>query len=267
MIASGSRALAALVLVALLSACATSPTGRPQLQFMPDAQIRSMGVEAYREMQDAEPVLEAGPRVARVECVAEAIIPQVPDEYAGNGWEVTVFESDQVNAFALPGGKIGVYTGLLEVTENPDQLAAVIAHEIAHVMAEHANERMSTEMATALGLGALQVAAGDDPQRRRLMAVLGVGAQVGIILPFSRTHESEADEIGLGLMADAGFDPRASVALWRNMADAGGEAPPEFLSTHPSGETRIADLRAELPTAIYRYEQARAGGRRPDCAS
>ncbi len=267
MIASGARALAAVVLVALLTACATSPTGRTQLQFMPDAQMRSMGVAAYREMQDAEPILEAGPQVERVECVARAIIPQVPEEYARDGWEVTVFDSDQVNAFALPGGKIGVYTGLLAVTENPDQLAAVIAHEIAHVMAEHANERMSTEMATALGLGALQVAAGDDPQRQRIMAVLGVGAQVGIILPFSRTHESEADEIGLGLMADAGFDPRASVALWQNMADAGGDAPPEFLSTHPSGETRIADLRAELPTAIYRYEQAQAAGRRPDCAN
>ena len=259
------RGAALLAMAGVLAACATSPTGRSQLQFFPEAQMRSMGVEAYGEMKENEPVIEQGPVVDYVACVADAIVPQVPAAYAEDGWEVTVFDSEQVNAFALPGGKIGVYTGLLAVAENQDQLAAVIGHEIAHVMAEHANERMSTQFATTLGLGALQVAAGDDPQRQELLAVLGVGAQVGIILPFSRLHETEADEIGLGLMARSGFNPEASIALWHNMAAAGGDAPPLFLSTHPSRDQRIDDLRAAMPRALYLYEQAREAGRRPDC--
>ncbi|WP_456242977.1 M48 family metallopeptidase [Spiribacter onubensis] len=259
------RVTLVLALALVVAACATSPTGRSQLQFFPASQMRSMGVEAYGQMKANEPVIEQGPVVDYVECVADAIIPQVPAEYAENGWEVTVFDSEQINAFALPGGKIGVYTGLLAVAENQDQLAAVIGHEIAHVMAEHANERMSTQFATTVGLGALQVAAGDDPERQELMAVLGVGAQVGILLPFSRLHESEADEIGLDLMARSGFDPEASVALWRNMAEASGNGPPAFLSTHPSRDQRIDDLQAAMPRALYLYEQAVEAGRRPDC--
>ncbi|MEX0430975.1 M48 family metallopeptidase [Spiribacter insolitus] len=264
-VAAALRATLAVALGLVVAACATSPTGRSQLQFFPESQMRSMGVEAYGQMKANEPIIEQGPVVDYVECVADAIIPQVPSEYAENGWEVTVFDSEQVNAFALPGGKIGVYTGLLDVAENQDQLAAVIGHEIAHVMAEHANERMSTQFATTVGLGALQVAAGDDPQRQELMAVLGIGAQVGIILPFSRLHESEADEIGLDLMARAGFNPEASVALWRNMAKASGNGPPAFLSTHPSRNQRIEDLQAAMPRALYLYEQALEAGRRPDC--
>jgi predicted Zn-dependent protease len=249
----------------LLAGCATSPTGRSQLQFFPESQMRSMGVDAFEQMKADQDTVDDGPLADYVNCVAGAIVPHVPDGYGDNGWEVAVFDDEAVNAFALPGGKMGVYTGLLEVAETPDQLATVIGHEIAHVMAEHANERMSTQFATTLGLGALQVAAGDDPQRQELMAVLGLGAQVGIILPFSRLHESEADAIGLNLMARAGFDPRESVALWRNMARAGGAAPPEFLSTHPSRDTRIEDLQQAMPRAMYFYEQAREAGRVPDC--
>ncbi len=259
------RTIAVLLLALLVSACATSPTGRQQLQLFPDSQIRSMGLEAYAQMREDGSVIRSGPQVDHVQCVTDAIVPYIPAGYADNGWEVSVFESDQVNAFALPGGKMGVYTGLLDVAETDDQLAAVVAHEIAHVMAEHANERMSTEFATVLGLGALQIAAGDDPERQRTLAALGVGAQVGIILPFSRTHESEADEIGLELMATAGFDPRESVKLWENMSRAGGSEPPEFLSTHPSRSTRIEDLQAGMPRALYLYEQARAAGRTPEC--
>lgn len=259
------RWLVLLVALMLLSACATSPTGRSQLQFFPDSQMRSMGVDAYEQMRADEPTIETGPVVDYVQCVTDAITPYIPGEYADNEWEVTVFDSEAVNAFALPGGKMGVYTGLLRVAENQDQLATVIGHEIAHVMAEHANERMSTQFATVVGLGALQVAAGDDPERQQLMAALGVGAQVGIILPFSRLHESEADDIGLELMATAGFNPEESVALWRNMAEAGGRTPPEFLSTHPSRDRRIADLQAAMPRALYLYEQAQEAGRMPGC--
>lgn len=259
------RLLLVVLFVGALAACATSPTGRSQLQFFPASQMQSMGVEAFDQIKRDQPLLEDGPQVNYVQCVVDAIVPHVPAEYADAGWEVSVFESDQVNAFALPGGKMGVYTGLLDVAENADQVAAVIGHEIAHVMAEHANERMSTQMATVVGLGALQVAAGDDPQRQQVMAALGVGAQVGIILPFSRLHESEADEIGLELMARSGFDPQASVALWRNMAKASGDGPPEFLSTHPSKDRRITDLQSAMPRALYVYEQALAAGREPQC--
>ncbi len=260
-----SRWVFLLIALMLLSACATSPTGRSQLQFFPESQMRSMGVDAYEQMRADEPTIETGPVVDYVQCVTDAIIPYIPQAYGNNGWEVTVFDSEAVNAFALPGGKMGVYTGLLRVAENQDQLATVIGHEIAHVMAEHANERMSTQFATVVGLGALQVAAGDDPERQQLMAALGVGAQVGIILPFSRLHESEADDIGLELMATAGFNPEESVSLWRNMAEAGGRTPPEFLSTHPSRDRRIADLQAAMPRALYLYEQAQAAGRKPAC--
>ena len=260
-----ARALTALSAVALLSACATSPTGRTQLQFFPDSQMQRMGIEAYGQMKDQEPVITTGGVVDYVQCVTDAIVEHVPREYADAQWEVSVFDSEAVNAFALPGGKMGVYTGLLDVAQNANQLAAVIGHEIAHVMAEHANERMSTQFATAVGLGALQVAAGDDRDRQRVLAALGVGAQVGIILPFSRLHESEADVIGLELMAHAGFDPQASVALWRNMAKANGDGPPEFLSTHPSKDRRISDLQAAMPRALYLYEQALEMAPAPDC--
>jgi len=249
----------------LLAACATSPTGRQQLQLFPEGQLEQMGVQAYQQMREEEPVIDSGPAVTYVQCVTDALLPQVPERYARDDWEVTVFDSDQVNAFALPGGKIGVYTGLLDVAETPDQLAAVIGHEIGHVMAEHGNERMSTQMATAAGLTALQIMAGGNRQQQQALAVLGLGAQVGIILPFSRLHESEADEIGLDLMARAGFDPRESVQLWRNMAEASGEGPPEFLSTHPSKDTRIRDLQAQMDSALGKYRQARARGRQPAC--
>jgi len=260
------RMLPILVLALLVAACATSPTGRQQLHLFPEAQMRSMGIQAYSQIREEEPVLSRSEQVEYVQCVTDALIPQIPDEYRDQEeWEVTVFESDQVNAFALPGGKMGVYTGLLDVAENQAQLATVIGHEMGHVMARHANERMSTEFATVLGLGALQIAAGDDPRRREQLAILGVGAQVGIILPFSRSHESEADAIGLELMARSGFDPEESVKLWENMAEAGGAQPPEFLSTHPSRDTRIEDLRSRMPRALYYYEQAQDAGRIPDC--
>jgi predicted Zn-dependent protease len=179
---------------------------------------------------------------------------------------VTVFEDESANAFALPGGKIGVHTGLLEVAKTPDQLAAVIGHEIGHVMAEHSNERVSTAFAANAGVQLAAALSGTDgPKQQMLMGLLGLGAQFGVLLPFSRTQESESDEIGLTLMARAGFDPRAAINLWENMAQAGGAQPPEFLSTHPSHGTRIEDLRAQMDEAVKIYQQARAQGRRPNC--
>ncbi|CAN5209615.1 M48 family metallopeptidase [soil metagenome] len=257
--------LMVLLAVFLVAACATSPLGRDQLILFPDEQLDQMGLTAWQQIRQDTPV-DDGRQVNRyVSCIAQAITSQLPGETAG-GWEVSVFEQDEVNAFALPGRKIGVYDGLLNVAENQDQLAAVIAHEVGHVLSQHANERVSTAFAAQTGLQLAQIAAGAaTPAKQQLFGLLGLGAQVGILLPFGRKQETEADLVGLDLMAKAGFDPRASVALWKNMAKAGGARPPEFLSTHPSGERRIDDLNARMSHATQLYEQARAQGRSPNC--
>jgi predicted Zn-dependent protease len=248
---------------AVLMACATSPLGRKQLRFFPDSDVDQMGVAAYAEAKKATPA-STDPQVnGYVTCVAKAVTAEVPK--GPKEWEVTVFDKDEVNAFALPGAKIGVYTGLLKVAKTQDQLAAVIGHEVAHVLAKHGNERISTAYATQTGLQLLEsMVGGAGSDKQNLMALLGVGAQVGVILPFSRTQESEADLLGLDLMSNAGFDPRASIELWKNMSAAGGGRP-EFLSTQPGHETRIHDLEKRMSKAMPLYEKARAQGKAPKC--
>jgi predicted Zn-dependent protease len=259
------------LLIAGLVACATSPLGRDQLILFPDDQVAQMGVAAYQELKNTTPVTRNSEATSYVNCVADTLTRALPGNADSSGarpqeWEVSVFADDQVNAFALPGGKIGVYQGLLSVAENQDQLATVIGHEIAHVLARHSNERISTQYATSTGLELASVLAGQaTPVKQTLFGLLGVGAQVGVLLPFSRKQETEADLLGLELMAKAGFDPEQSVPLWENMVASGGESPPEFLSTHPSGESRIRALQQTMPTAVPLFEQARSGGLRPDC--
>ncbi|MBB86042.1 M48 family metallopeptidase [Abyssibacter sp.] len=246
-----------------LVACATSPLGRSQLQLFPESQMAEMGVAAFQDMKQQQPLETSSQTNGYVSCVARAIIAELPEQRT---WEVQVFKDDSANAFALPGGKIGVHTGLLDIAENQDQLATVIGHEVAHVLASHANERVSTSYVASTGLQLAQVAAGEPTAaKQQLFGLLGLGAQVGVLLPFSRTQESEADLLGLDLMAKAGFDPRASIPLWENMSQAGGGKPPEFLSTHPSHTTRIGDLSKRLQTAMPLYEQAKRAGKRPGC--
>jgi predicted Zn-dependent protease len=256
----------AVALVTVLAACATSPLGRNQLVIFSDAQMRELGAEAYADIKRSERLHQA-PRTNRyVRCVADAVIAVLPENLRRQRWEVNVFEDRSANAFALPGGKIGVNTGMLEVATDQDQLAAVVAHEVSHVVAQHGAERMSQQFATQAGLDLARVLAGaPSPSKNLVLGVLGLGAQYGILMPYSRTQESEADLYGLDLMAKAGFDPAASARLWRNMARSGGGAPPEFLSTHPSHETRIRDLEARIPAATALYKQARAAGRTPQC--
>lgn len=252
------------LLIATLVACSTSPTGRRQLTLFPGAEIDAMGAASFEQLKAQEKVLAEGEVTSYVQCVAAPMLAAV-----GGDWEVVVFHSDQINAFALPGNKIGIYTGLLTAANNQHRLAAVVGHEIAHVQAEHANARLSTQFASQASLDLIGAVAGsgNSPMGQQVMAALGVGAQVGILLPFSRGQETEADVIGLQLMADAGFDPRESIQLWRNMAAAsGGRAPPEFLSTHPSSESRIRRLEEQMPAATARYERARRSGRRPNCS-
>lgn len=232
----------------------------------PEQQVQAMGVRAYKKMKQKLPSVDNPAVTSYVQCVAHAITRAIPEKYDEIDWEVTVFASDKVNAFALPGGKIGVYSGLLDVAQTPAQLAAVIGHEVGHVLAGHMNERLSVAFATKLGLNLLSIFVGSGGYlEKQAMALLGLGAEVGIILPFSRTQESEADAIGQRLMARAGFDPRASIALWQNMRKVGGGRPPEFLSTHPAPSTRIQDLRAHLPQALELYQRARFEGRNPQC--
>lgn len=256
----------AAVVATVVTACATSPTGRRQLILLSDGQLAQMGVAAYAEMKKSQPV-ETDPSKQRyVECVANAITAELTGDYARTKWEVTVFKDDSPNAFALPGGKIGVHTGMLKTAQTDDQLAAVIGHEVGHVMARHGNERVSANLATSAGLQVAAIMAGADQKKQVALAALGVGVQVGVLLPYSRTHESEADRIGQELMARAGFDPRESVKLWQNMAkESGGKAPPEFLSTHPGHETRIRDLNKRMDSSLQLYQQARKAGKRPNC--
>lgn len=255
--------------VALLTACATSPTGRHQLEFFAPAQMAQMGNTAYQEIKKETPETQDAGQRRYVQCVTDALTRVVPPPVDGGQWNVTVFkDDDSVNAFALPGGNIGVYTGLLKVAKNQHQLAAVVGHELGHVQAQHANARMSTQYATSAGIQLAAAVAGASGRgdQQAIMGLLGLGAQVGVILPFSRAQETESDVLGLRYMAEAGFDPRQSVDLWRNMQAAGGGKPPEFLSTHPSSDSRITALQKQMPEAMRLYEQARARGLNPNCS-
>lgn len=249
------KKLSLIVLILSLAACAVSPTGRKQLAFMPESQMTTMGLQSFAQMKQETPQVKDPAINNYVQCVADAIT-RLPEVQAhGSNWEVVVFDETTVNAFALPGSKIGVYKGLLAVAETPDQLAAVIGHEVGHVLAQHGNERVSQNLAVGQTLALLEnwMSANNKPYRQQAMSLLGVGTQVGILLPFSRVHESEADEIGQQLMAKAGFDPRQSVTLWQNMSKDGGKAPPEFLSTHPAHATRIKRLQAGLAKVTPYY--------------
>ncbi len=262
------------VLLSAALACAVSPTGRRQLIVLSDAEMDSMGLAAYDQIKKETPRSQDASATAYVRCVTGAITRELggrTDSQASQGWEVNLFEDDSANAFALPGGKIGVHTGLLGVARNQDQLATVLGHEVGHVLARHGNERVSQNFAVQGGLftaGALLGVIADPGagNHQLLMGALGLGAQVGVLLPYGRVQESEADEIGLDLMARAGFDPRQSVELWKNMLRAGGARPPEFLSTHPDPENRIKRLYELMPQALETQARARSAGRTPSCS-
>jgi predicted Zn-dependent protease len=259
-----SRLVRPLAFAALLAvACATSSTGRSQLKLFPEAEMTSMGAAAFDKIKSEMKVSSNSTLKKRARCIVDLLAAQVGGEYAATSWEVTVFDEDSPNAFALPGGKIGVHSGLFQVAKNQDQLAAVMGHEIAHVLEGHSNERVSTQYATQSGIALVGVISGGaSPAQQQLLGLLGAGA---IVLPFSRAQESEADQVGLMLMARAGFDPAESIPLWENMSAAGGGSPPEFLSTHPSHGTRITNLRGWQPEANRLREQARSRGLRPSC--
>lgn len=251
-----NRILAAAVATSLwLAGCSTVPvTGRSQLLMVSEQQERQMGLASFKEIIGKEKLNHDPVLNERVQRIGRRIAAATGrTDYQ---WEFKVIDNDKtVNAFCLPGGKVAIYTGLLPVAQDDASLAAVIAHEVAHAIARHGGERLSQEMVVA-GLTAATVMATSDSSRRELYAgLLGAGAAVGFLLPYSRLHEAEADRMGLIFMAKAGYDPRAALALWQRMAaqSRGKAKPPEFLSTHPADETRIKEIERWLPEALSYY--------------
>lgn len=262
------KTLIVLTSLILIAACATSPTGRKQLILFPESQMAEMGSAAFASMKKSQTIDTDRSHNQYLDCIVNNLIPELnkmaPDMRTTR-WETQVFVDDSPNAFALPGGKIGVHTGMFKVADNPSQLAAVIGHEIGHVWARHGNARVSNQYVSTAGLQLASVLSGEPTtEKQQILNLLGVGTQLSG-LAFSREDESEADEIGLELMARAGFDPAESVELWKNMSKLGGSKPPEILSTHPANDTRIRDLKAKMVEAQKIYQQARAQGKRPNC--
>lgn len=236
-----------ILLVFLIQSCAQSPTGRGQLKLLPEGQVAALGKQSFGEMKRKEKISADLVLRKRIECIAQRLISVMDKDNRPKEWEIEVFEDKIANAFALPGKKIGVYTGIIELTENDSQLAAIIGHEIGHVIANHGNERMSQNLLVQGGLIAADIGLNDLPleKKRYTMLALGIGSQLGVLLPYSRLHENEADIIGIRLMAKAGFEPRQASRLWELMSQKGSGSLPEFLSTHPSNQNRIERLQDE----------------------
>lgn len=257
----------AISLLFLLFACATVPvTGRRSLHILPDSQLLSMSLDEYNKVLQKSKLSRDPAKVQMVKQVGERIAKATEAFFREKGlasetdhyqWEFNLIEDDKtVNAWCMPGGKVAVYTGILPVTEDETGLAVVMGHEIAHAIAKHGNERMSQGLLAQLGAVGLSAALATQPgpTSQIFMTAYGLGANVGLLLPYSRLQESEADYIGLILMAKAGYDPRQSIPFWQRMNKKGGERPPEFLSTHPAPETRMRDLQTQIPEAMKYYE-------------
>ncbi len=247
----------ALALAAAILACSTVPyTERTRVILLSEREELELGLQAWNEVVSEATFSSDPEKIALVERVGRRIasVAERPDYE----WEFRLIESDQVNAFCLPGGKVAFYTGILPICRTELGVAVVMGHEVAHAIARHGAERISQQLVLNFGAGVLgAVLGGKDPENQALVAALfGVGFGVAFALPFSRSHESEADHIGLMLMAKAGYDPREAPRFWRRMQDASEGEPPEFLSTHPSHERRVEDLEVLLPDAMALYEQA-----------
>jgi predicted Zn-dependent protease len=263
--------LLGLAIAAAISGCATttSPTGRTQyVGAVSQQELNQLGAQAFAEQKQKKQQSSDARQNAYVRCVVNDLVAALPAQWRQTGWETALFVDSEPNAFALPGGKVGVYTGIFKVAKNQDQLAAVVAHEIGHVVSRHHDERITRQAGAS---GALQIVGALLGSRygsgAANAAVQGgsILAQTGFLLPGSRAQESEADVVGQQLMAKAGFDPREAVNLWQNMIAAGGSRPPQWLSTHPDPQSRIGELRTRASGLVPAYEQARAAGRHPNC--
>lgn len=251
------------LVVILVAGCYTVPvTGRKAVNFVSVSQETEMGAASFQQMK-AEGKVSTNPvYVDRAQNIGKRIAKAVGDDLPSAEWEFVVFESPDLNAFALPGGKVGIYSGMMQFAESDDELATVMGHEIAHVTARHGSERMSQNILVAAGAVGVGVATKDrsGSERAAILAAYGLGTTVGVMLPYSRSHETEADAIGLQYAARAGYDPMAAIRFWERMEQksAGKDKPPEFLSTHPADETRIKNLNAVMPEALEIYLNADA---------
>lgn len=246
-----------------LCGCAVAPiTGRRQLMLMGEAEELALGVQAYREVLSQAPIThdpEATEPIQRIVARLAAVADR-PDYR----WEINAIKDDKtVNAFVLPGGKIAVYTGIFPIAQTEAGMAIILGHEVGHALARHAGERMSQHLGAQIAGQVLAVGVQGSPYGTMIMAAYGLGAQVGILLPYSRLQESEADRIGLVLAAKAGYDPRAAIGVWQRMAALPGDRPPPFLSTHPEPEGRLQDIEAFLPQAEAQFRPHPDPGDRP----
>lgn len=257
-----------LALLITLTSCSRVPiTGRQQLDLIGDAELLSMSYQQYDEFLKTNKISNDKKQTALVKKVGLNIQHAVEKFYRDNNmsedlknynWEFNLVEGEDVNAWAMPGGKVVFYTGILPICQDEDGVAVVMGHEVAHAVAHHGSERMSQGLLTQLGGAALGVALKDEPDQTKALwfTAFGLGTQIGVLLPYSRLHESEADHLGLVFMSMAGYNPNESVEFWQRMsANKKGGGSPEFLSTHPSDETRINDLKKLIPEAMKYYKK------------
>jgi predicted Zn-dependent protease len=262
--------LSLILISGLLSACILNKvTGRKQLSLVSESELQVLAVSHYNAFLEESNVLGSGNKdAAMVNRVGERISSAITRYYNSEGkpgvvegynWETNLIENKEANAWAMPGGKVVVYTGLLQHTQNETGLAIVMGHEIAHAIAKHGSERMSQALMQQLGGVALEVALSQQPQQTSELFLLsyGIGSTIGAMLPWSRQQETEADKYGLMYAAMAGYDPREAIPFWQRMSQAGGGSPPEFLSTHPSDETRMKKLEQFMPEALKYYKPGR----------
>lgn len=254
------------VVVMLFQRCSSenfrNEAGRSARVGLSPQQESALGLQSYRDVVNKSRTITSGPQYEMVVRCASRLKDQTGEAGKGFTWAVSLIESPQINAFCLPGGKICVYTGILNVAQSETGLAVVMGHEMAHATLRHGSERVFQQKQAQTLLSGVNFSLGDMSygQRRAIMGAIGAGAQYGYLLPFGRDHESEADTVGLRYMAQAGYDPREAIAFWQRMGQAsGGKGQPEFMSTHPSHETRISRLKQMMPEALKIYQQA--GGR------
>ena len=237
----------------------TNDAGRKARVGLSEEQETALGLQSYQQVLAHERTIDSGAEHELVTRVAQRLAAATGESGAHFEWRVSLVQSSQANAFCLPGGKIVVYTGILPLTKNEAGLATVLGHEMAHATARHGSERVLQEEAAQTLLGGVSISLADlrPDQQRSIMGAIGAGAQYGVLMPFGRKHESEADAIGLTYMARAGYDPHEALAFWKRMEEQGGDQPPVFLSTHPSHGQRIAQLEALLPQALEIYAQSK----------
>jgi predicted Zn-dependent protease len=234
-----------------LTSCASSPTGRRQLLLFPESKMSELGVASFSQMVSKKPTSKDPSQNKYIRCITDDLLKAMGE--TPSSWKIEVFNDKTPNAFALPGKRMGIHTGMIDLANNTDQLAAVIGHEIGHVLAKHSNERMSQQTLTSTGLqvGTAFLGAEKGKNDMLIMGAMGL-VQYGVLLPYSRKHETEADELGQKFMAKAGYDPRQAAELWKLMSK-GGSAGPEFLSTHPSPSSRIANLSSQAGQHMQAY--------------